>query len=106
VADVGVNLKDLKQLVEYCFHQEVRDRAYRSALRIGAETKAAAPFLFADLVNQATPQAEHFTRLRYRPLLDALKSGSEVRGALAGFLAWAPRLPVHFTTDARSEPLK
>jgi hypothetical protein len=35
VADVGVDLKDLRQLVEYCFHQDVRDRAHKSALRIG-----------------------------------------------------------------------
>jgi hypothetical protein len=86
VADVGVDLKDLRQLVEYCFHQDVRDRAHKSALRTGAETKPAATSLFADLVSRATPEAEHLTRLRYRPLLDALKSGSEVRRALAGFL--------------------
>ncbi len=86
MADVGVDLKDLRKLVEYCFRQDVRDRAHKNALRIGAEMKPAATILFADLVNQATPEAEHLTRLRYRPLLDALKSGSEVRGALAGFL--------------------
>jgi hypothetical protein len=86
MADVGVDLKDLRQLVEYCFRQDVRDRAHRNALRIGAETKPTATLVIAGLVNQATPEAEKSTRLRYHRLLDALKSGSEVRGALAGFL--------------------
>jgi hypothetical protein len=89
MADVGVDLKDLKKLVERCFHQDVRDRAHRNALLIGAETKPAATSLFAGLFNQAIPEAEKLTSLQYAPLLDALKSGNEVRGALAGFLTYS-----------------
>jgi hypothetical protein len=89
MTDVGVDLKDLQKLVERCFYQDVRDRAHRNALITGADTRPATTLLFTGWVSQAIPEAEKLTRLRYAPLLDALKSGNDVRGALAGFLMYS-----------------
>jgi hypothetical protein len=93
MSDVTIDLNDLKLLVDYCFEQDVHQRAQRSALILGAQNSPLGASVFAGLVTEATPEAEAMTALRYGDLRRALKSGIGIPAALSDFLGTAHKSP-------------
>jgi hypothetical protein len=84
--DVTVDTNDLRALVRLLIDSEVQCRCYIASIN---RTLASQPFLRSNLVNEfevAEPQERKAVELRHRELIDAFKSGMDLRAALSKFL--------------------
>jgi hypothetical protein len=83
---IDVGLVDLKRLVKRMYEAEVYAQA-RQMVETGPQNQieAEAALSFAQLVSEATPEAEKRVAPRYRHLREALESGIGVDLALASF---------------------
>jgi hypothetical protein len=84
--DVTIDLGDLKKLVKDCFEHDVRSRAQTAVLSRYAQKNPAGAMELAALIDAEKLQARTMTTLRYRHLLEALESASDVASSLAGFV--------------------
>ncbi len=82
---IEVGLADLKVLVKEMLEKDTYERARRL---VDSESPADADQAgrYAQLVYEAMPEAEKAVELRYRRLLAALESGTDVAQSLAAFL--------------------
>ena len=81
---VTIDVEALKSLVEEMMDTEVGLRCH-----IAASTRAFSPSAragYADLLDEARPQQDDAVRLRYRVLVEACKTGKDIRLELARFL--------------------
>jgi hypothetical protein len=83
--EVSVSLKALKKLVDISFERDVQERAQIMVLNQPGMSNPEAAFEFARLTNESKPEAQKQVELRYRNLLDALKTGENVSEALSSF---------------------
>jgi hypothetical protein len=83
--EVSVSLKALKKLVDISFERDVQERAQIMVLNQPGMSNPEAAIEFARLTNESKPEAQKQVELRYRNLLDALKTGENVSEALSSF---------------------
>jgi hypothetical protein len=82
---IEVGLVDLKVLVKSMLEKDVYERARRLVeSQYPADADQAGQF--AQLVSEAKPEAQKAVEPRYRRLLEALESGTDVAQSLAAFL--------------------
>ncbi len=83
--EVPVKLDDLKLLIHSTLEKDVYERA-RRLVESQYPVDADGAGRFAQLVYEATPEAERAVEPRYRRLLAALESGTDIAQSLAAFL--------------------
>jgi hypothetical protein len=84
--NVEVGLTDLRAFIESTFEKDVRKQAEVMVITQPGNSSAEVAFEFDRLVAEAEPAARARVELRYRHLLEALKSGDRVDRALKAFL--------------------
>jgi hypothetical protein len=85
--EVNVSLKALKNLIDRSFERDVQERAQIMVLNQPGMSNPEAAFEFARLTNEAKPEAQKQVELRYRNLLEALRTGENVSEALSSFIS-------------------
>ena len=86
MADVTVNLHDLKLLVKLCFEHDVQSRARNGVMVPFANANPAGATHLAFLIKDQELAARQQVSMRYRRLLEALESANDVAASLRDFV--------------------